>query len=66
MGEQRQNSESAGTLTAAAVPAEDVTHITITFLSAVPVLQGSRIDVAERDHVASTSDTHLLLSVFLI
>jgi hypothetical protein len=66
LGEQRQNSESAGRLLAAAVPAENVTHNTITFLSAVPVLQGSRVDVGERDHVASTSDTHLLLSVFLI
>jgi hypothetical protein len=66
LGEQRQNSESVGRLLAAAVPAENLTQNTITFLSAVPVLQGPRIDVGERDHVASTSDTHLLLSVFLI
>jgi hypothetical protein len=66
LGEQRQNSESAGRLLAAAVPAAGVTQNTITFLSAVPVLQGSRVDVGERDHVASTSDTQLLLSVFLI
>ena len=66
LGQQRQHSESAGRLLAAAVPAENVTHNTITFLSAVPALQGSRVDVGERDHVASTSDTHLLLSVFLI
>jgi hypothetical protein len=65
LGQQRQNSESAGRLLAA-VPAEDVTQNTITFLSAVPVLQGSQVDVGERDHVASTSDTHLLHSVFLI
>ena len=66
LGQQRQNSESAGRLFAAAVPAEDVTLHTMSFLSAVPVLRGSRIDVGERDHVTSTSDTHLLLSVFLI
>jgi hypothetical protein len=65
LGQQRQNSESAGRLLAA-VPAEDVTQNTIAFLSAVPVLQGSQVDVGERDHVASTSDTHLLHSVFLI
>lgn len=66
LGQQRQNSESAGSMLAAAVPAEDLTHAAITFLSAVPLLQGSRADVGEHDHVASTSDTHLLLSVFLI
>jgi hypothetical protein len=66
LGEHRQNSESAGRLFAAAVPAQDVTQNTITFLSAVPLLQGSRVDVDDVDHVASTSDTHLLLSVFLI
>jgi hypothetical protein len=66
LGEQRQNSELAGRLLASALPPQDVTHNTIAFLSAVPVLQGSRVDVAERDHVASTSDTHLLFSVFLI
>ena len=66
LGERRQNAESAGTLLAAAVPAEDVTQKTFTFLSALPVLQGSRVDMGERDHVTSTSDTHLLLSVFLI
>jgi hypothetical protein len=66
LGEHRQNAESAGRLLAAAIPARDLTQDTIAFLSSVPVLQGSRVDVGERDHVASTSDTHLLLSVFLI
>jgi hypothetical protein len=66
LGEQRQNSETGGRLLTAVLPAQDVTQNTIVFLSAVPVLHGSRIDVGERDHVASTSDTHLLLSVFLI
>jgi hypothetical protein len=66
LGQQRQNSESVSRLLVAAVPAEDVTQNTITFLSAVPVLQGFRVDIGERDHVPSTSDTHLLLSVFLI
>jgi hypothetical protein len=65
LGEQRQNSESGGRLLAA-MPSENLTHNTITFLSAVPRLQGARVDVGERDHVASTSDTHLRLSVFLI
>jgi hypothetical protein len=66
MGEHRQNAESAGRLLPAAVQAQDLTQDTIAFLSSVPVLQGSQLDVGERDHVASTSDTHLLLSVFLI
>jgi hypothetical protein len=66
LGEQRQNAESGGRLLGAALPAQDVTQNTLAFLSAVPVLQGSRTDVGERDHVSSTSDTHLLLSVFLI
>jgi hypothetical protein len=66
LSEHRQNAESSGRLLAAAMPVQDLTQHTIAFLSSVPVLQGSRVDVGERDHVASTSDTHLLLSVFLI
>jgi hypothetical protein len=66
LGEQRQNSESAGRLSTVALPPQNITRTTITFLSAVPTLQGARLDVGERDHVAASSDTHLLLSVFLI
>ena len=66
LGEHRQNAESPSGLLAAAIPAQDLTQDTIAFLSSVPVLQGSCVDVGERDHVAATSDTHLLLSVFLI
>jgi hypothetical protein len=66
LSEHRQNAESAGRLLAAAIPAQDLTQDTIAFLSSVPVLRGSQLDVGERDHVASTSDRHLLLSVFLI
>jgi hypothetical protein len=65
LGEQRHNSESAGRLVAA-LPAQNITRTTIAFLSAVPTLEGARVDVGQRDRLVATSDTHLLLSVFLI
>jgi hypothetical protein len=66
LGQQRQNAESVGRLLGAVLPTENLTPQTVAFLSAVPVLQGWSVDVGERDHIASTCDTHLLLSVFLI
>jgi hypothetical protein len=66
LGEPRRNADTAPTPAVAGLAATDVTQRTIAFLSAVPVLQGSRSDAVDRDHVAATSDTHLLLSVFLI
>jgi hypothetical protein len=65
LGEHRQNAESAGRLLSAALPALDLTQATIESL-AVPVLQGSRLEAGEHNYVPSTSDRHLLLSVFLI
>ena len=63
-GEHRQTAEALGSLLRAALPVPNLTRAVI--VSALPVVHGSTLDLNQRDHVASTSDTHLLLSVFLI